>query len=286
MLEEQTSLRAEVKASYYPTPPNHLLQQLSPSEFALSGILESISGLASEARYQHSIDNLWDDTSILTLPTFPPMPVVSKCQQLLTTWYTSYHPVMKNRSSWLSLMMLWHSIYLGLHADINALECATGREGYDVAQKHTAYAKAWARSANAKRCLSHAILIQKNFESLPAGSEPPIYVPMCLYYCGLIWASFMTFGTEPHPVKGAKVVESEGLRIGTGDNLHFTEFTLQGLEGIALLLEQLDDLQPRRLATRSLFRVINLMQRIVHWKIAQRLAATLLALVEETQDLY
>ncbi|KAJ5371537.1 uncharacterized protein N7496_007629 [Penicillium cataractarum] len=141
MLEEQTSLRAEVKVCYYPTPPNHLPQQLSPSEFARSGILESISGLASEAQHQYFIDNPWDATSISTSsPTFPSMLAASKCQQLLTTWYTSYYPVMKNRSGWLSLMMLWHSIYISIYADINALECATGREGYDVAQKYMAYA--------------------------------------------------------------------------------------------------------------------------------------------------
>lgn len=33
-------------------------------------------------------------------------------------------------------MMLWHSIYIILHTDINALERAAGRGGYNVAQKY------------------------------------------------------------------------------------------------------------------------------------------------------
>jgi hypothetical protein len=202
-------------------------------------------------------------------------------------------------------MMLWHSIYITLHADINALECAAGREGYDVAQKYTSYARAWVRSAGAKRCLLHALLIQKHFESLSAGSEPAIYVPMCLYYCGLVWACFMCFGggddhcetgrgdgdgneTGPGDAESRETGASadEAISIGSTDNLQFAELRLPGIDGIGVFLEQMRGLQPRRLAMGSLFRVIDLLQRISHWKIAQNLAATLLVIVEETQDLF
>jgi hypothetical protein len=200
-------------------------------------------------------------------------------------------------------MMLWHSIHITLHADINALECAAGREGYDAVQKYTPYARAWVRSPDAKRCLLHALLIQKNFESLSAGAEPAMFVPKCLYYCGLVWACFMCFGGDSHhnhedevePEKDnenkPRDPESEAQRddvitIGPAENLQFAELRLPGVDGIGVFLEQMGGLQPRRLAVGSLFRIIDLLQRISHWKIAQSLALTLLVVVEETQDLF
>lgn len=202
-------------------------------------------------------------------------------------------------------MMLWHSIYITLHADINALECAAGREGYESAQRYTPYARAWVRSPDAKRCLLHAVLIQKNFESLSAGAEPAMFVPKCLYYCGLVWACFMCFGGDYHsdadspcgdeiqPERGHenKTNKLEGQRenvitIGPAETLQFAELRLPGIDGIGGFLEQMGRLQPRRLAVGSLFRIIDLLQRISHWKIAQSLATTLLVLVEETQDLF
>lgn len=200
-------------------------------------------------------------------------------------------------------MMLWHSTHITLHADINALECAAGREGYDGVQKYTPYARSWVRSADAKRCLLHALLIQKNFESLSAGAEPAIYVPMCLYYCGLVWACFMCFGDaangrghdldsevgDGHDKQskcGSAQGRDENITIGPAEILQFAELRLPGVDGIGGFLEQMGGLQPRRLAMGSLFRIIDLLQRISHWKIAQSLAATLLVLVEETQDLF
>lgn len=207
-------------------------------------------------------------------------------------------------------MMLWHSIYITLHANINALECAAGREGYDAVQKYTPYARAWVRSPGAKRCLLHALLIQKNFESLFAGAEPAIYVPMCLYYCGLVWACFMCFsggdgqthdcetgrgngagdGNENGPGDAERrdtcAGADEVISIGPADTLQFAELRIPGMDGIGVFLEQIGGLQPRRLAMGSLFRIIDLLQRISHWKVAQRLAATLLVIVEETQELF
>lgn len=198
-------------------------------------------------------------------------------------------------------MMLWHSIHITLHADINALECAAGREGYDAVQKYTPYARSWVRSPDAKRCLLHALLIQKNFESLSAGAEPAIYVPMCLYYCGLVWACFMCFGGDALNEHESEAGNGDGenenqsrsphgqhdvITIGPTENLQFAELRLPGVDGIGVFLEQMGGLQPRRLAMGSLFRIIDLLQRISHWKIAQSLAATLLVLVEETQDLF
>ncbi|KAJ5365232.1 hypothetical protein N7517_008118 [Penicillium concentricum] len=225
---------------------------LAPGDFALSGMLESISALSSD-----------DNTT------------TAECRNLLTTWYADYAPETQSKPSWLNLLILWHSIFITLHADFNAIESACGRDGYDAAQKHIPYARSWARSLDAKRCVLHAMLIQKNFESLPVGAEPAIHVPLCLYHCGLVWACFMCFSDDFEPVT-----------VDATDNLQFGELQLDGVDGIGILLGQAGALLPRRLATGSLFRIIDLLQKISHWRISQSLASTLLTLVEETQDLF
>ncbi|KAJ5679879.1 hypothetical protein N7462_008123 [Penicillium macrosclerotiorum] len=260
----------------------------APGDFALCAMLESISALASEDSHFPS-DPL--SSSITTSPsesitattssattttTFSPSSLPSRqCHDLLISWYTQYHSPLSTKASWPGLLMLWHSIFITLHADINALECAAGRDGYAAAQKHIPYARAWVRSPAAKRCLLHALLIQRTFESLSAGADPALHVPMCLYYAGLVWACIMCFGTG-----------ADELVLAPKEHVHFEELRLLGGDGIGLFLEQMGEVQPRRVVTGSLFRIIDLLQRISHWKIAQSLATTLLALVEETQDLF
>ncbi|KAJ6114333.1 hypothetical protein N7486_000111 [Penicillium sp. IBT 16267x] len=242
---------------------NHIPQGTPTGDFELCAMLECISALACEAREQEpGIDSSASSQ-------------ISRCHNLLITWYTNYQPTMAGRSSWSCLMMLWHSVFMMLHVDFNALECTLGREGYDCAQTHLPYSRAWVRSVDAKRCLLHAMLIQKNFESLPAGAEPAFHVPMCLYYCGLVWSCFLSFRGDQNPVT-----------LVAGDDFQFNELGLQGVDGFGPLLEQMGGLQPSKLAMGSLFRIIDLLQRISHWKIAQNLASTLLALAEEAQDLF
>ncbi|KAJ5769583.1 hypothetical protein N7520_004142 [Penicillium odoratum] len=233
-----------------------------PGDFELCGMLECISTIACKEREQC---NELDSSSSRT----------SRCHLLLKKWYTKYQPTMTGKSSWFSHMALWHSIFMTLNTNFNSLECALGREGHHVSQAHLPYARTWVRSINAKRCLLHAMLIQKNFESLPTGAEPGFHVPMCLYYSGLVWSSFMCFGGDQDPIT-----------IFAEDNLQFDEFKLQGIDGIGTFLEQTCGLQPTKLAMGSMFRIIDLLRRVSHWKIAQSLASTLLAIVEETQDLF
>ncbi|KAJ5762324.1 fungal-specific transcription factor domain-containing protein [Penicillium nucicola] len=238
--------RPQLQSQFHSNPKS------TPGDFALTGILESISAL--------SIDN---DIS------------PAECRTLLTAWYADYAPEAQNKPSWRNLIILWHSIFIALHTDFNAIEIACGRDGQDTAQKYVPYARSWVRSADAKRCVLHAMLIQKNFESLPAGADSAIHVPLCLYYCGLIWACFMCFSDKT----------DDPVTVDATDHLHFEELLLDGVD-VGILLEQASVLLPRKLALGSLFRVIDLLQRVSHWRISQSLASTLLAIVEETQDLF
>ncbi|KAJ5976339.1 hypothetical protein N7481_010046 [Penicillium waksmanii] len=256
----------------------------SPGDFALNGLLESINALTYEDQDRHSSNPNWMNT-------------VEKSHTLLTTFHAKYNPnpnphSQSNKPShspshpsythtWPCTMILWHSIFITLHTDINALECAFGREGHDpkLTPMHTSYAKSWIHTLDAKRALLHAMLLQRHFETLPAGAEPAIHVPLSLYYCGIVWACFLCFGRQD----GVHI--SMPVTLTAGDVRHFEEFGLAGVDGVGLL-EQLGSILPGRLAMGSLLRVVDLLQRINHFRISQRLAETLLAVVEETQGLF
>lgn len=279
MLESQTDSLAQ------PSPA-----QISPSrsrfpgDFALNGLLESINALTYEDQDHHSSNPNWMNT-------------VEKSHTFLTTFHTKYNPnshphPQSNKPSnspshpsythtWPCTMILWHSIFITLHTDINALECAFGREGHDpnLSPLHTSYAKSWIHTLDAKRALLHAMLLQRQFETLPAGAEPAIHAPLSLYYCGIVWACFLCFGRQDG------VHMSMPVTLTAGDARQFEEFGLAGVDGVGFL-EQLGSILPGRLAMGSLLRVIDLLQRINHFRISQRLAETLLAVVEETQGLF
>ncbi|KAK9849697.1 hypothetical protein MYU51_013185 [Penicillium brevicompactum] len=230
-----------IESQYKPTSPTQTFLSDHTSEFVLTGMLESISALAVE----QSRD-------------------VSKCHALLKTWRRQYAPA-NSPVSWVSLLILWHSIFVQLHVDFDTLELALGREGYEASCKAYPHVHEWIRSPDAKRCLLHVILIQNLFGSLPIGNESAIYIPLCLYHCGIIVAAFWYF-TDLR--KGMVSIDDAYL--------HFDEFQLSGVE------DSLAQASPetRNWTPNPVFRIIGLLQRIGHWRIARSLATTLLALVD------
>ena len=117
------------------------------------------------------------------------------CRELLTGQYEKYQSsIISCKENTFCPMTLWHSTFIDLYANFDSLERACGREGYEVAQKHEAYAQAWVQLADAQRCLLHAVLIQSRFQAMEIGTEPSIHVPMSFYYCGIAWTSYIRFG--------------------------------------------------------------------------------------------
>ncbi|CAG8364335.1 unnamed protein product [Penicillium salamii] len=236
-----------IRSHYQPPSPAHTNLCSSTPEFASLGMLESVSALASE-----------EFTDVL------------QCHTLLTTWYTQYALVYKP-ASWLSLLILWHSIFMSLHVDFNILELTLGRDGDEASQKALPHAQKWIHSPDAKRCLLHAMLLQNHCESLPMGAESAIHLPLSLYHCGIIWAAFMCFSEQ----------NSDAIIVDAADYLQFEELHLSGAGD----LMNFGVLVPSRLALGSVFRVVGLLQRIGHWKISKSLASTLLGIVETREYL-
>jgi hypothetical protein len=264
----------------HPSPTQRIQHQSrTPSDFALNGLLESINALTYEDQEHHSPTPDWIHT-------------VQKSHKLLTNFHIKYnphpnkpsgysHPNPSYTHTWPCTMILWHSIFITLHTDINALENSLGREGHNP--NTPTYAKSWIRTQDAKRALLHAMLLQRQFETLPAGAEPAIHVPLSLYYGGIIWACFLCFGRLD---QGLDLDQGVTVTLSAGDARHFDELGLEGVDGVVFLEQLGSSILPGRLAMGSLLRVVDLLQRVNHFRIARRLAETLLAVVEETQGLF
>lgn len=222
------------------------------SGFELSVMLEVIGSLACESRRTAAS---WARTC-------------TKYEDLLVGWYDKYRRTELFERQASGLMMLWHSMFMLLHMDMDALECACGREGRPAVHRHAQDARAWARSAPAKRCIAHATLVRKHFEELPIGTESPVYAPMCLYRCGMAWFCYTHFGDPSQEQPEAALDMPELQTLGISEKV---------------IAEEMEPKDGRPVAS-PLFRVIDLLQRINHWKIAHSLASTLLSLFEEEED--
>lgn len=196
---------------------------------------------------------------------------ISQCQDSLISWYKRYRHCTTFQKQESSLMMLWHSIFMLLHMNVDVLECFCGREGPVVAERHREAARQWANSDDGMICNIHAMRVIKHFERLPIGSEPPIHFPLCLYHCGIAWYCYITF------VNKTTLAGKEELRL--------PELQAIGSTGDISLLQNAVFMDVKAGAS-LLFRIIHLLQRASHWQLSRNLAATLLSLAEDETEVF
>lgn len=63
--------------------------------------------------------------------------------------------------------ILWHSKFIQLDANLNWLEMACGRDGYEESRLHLEYVKSWASSNSGARRAVHGELILQKSEKIP-----------------------------------------------------------------------------------------------------------------------
>ncbi|KAJ5681970.1 uncharacterized protein N7477_001910 [Penicillium maclennaniae] len=226
------------------------------SDFQLYATLDSISAMACECQ-DHFSTTLHE---------------AQKCQDMLLSWYKTHLSSAGPSDIWAyPLKILWHSTFILLYSDLDALERACGRDGPEVAQEAVGYARKWANSQDATRALVHAACIRKHFESMSIGSECPLQIPTCLYHCGIIWFCFGHFEDNSH----GGLVEH-----------NFPELDLAGVNVGEINAAELRNSQIERKAANQVFGIVGLLQSIRHWKLALSLASTLLALIEGQENVF
>ncbi|KAJ6020317.1 hypothetical protein N7499_003601 [Penicillium canescens] len=236
-------------------PEDPLQTAVAHSKFSAYGVLESINAHAIESRRS----NVFDEHESRRLSSM-----------LMRWWriYTNHFPV-DSEDDPFSLPVLWHSVFIGIYADIDLLEQAIGRDGQEVASSSASLIRSWASSLDASRCLVHALLIQQNLERMRVSSEPSIHVPRALFSAALAWFCFTRVGGR-HAIDTNAFDAPEIQLVGSFAGHH----NHQGR-----------DLSDATFANVShLHRVIDLLNRFNRWGISQTFASVLCAALENKQS--
>jgi hypothetical protein len=172
-----------------------------------------------------------------------------------------------------SLKALWHSVFISLYSDMNMLECAVGRDGFDEAQSQNRHAIAWASSADGHRCATHAALILRHLQRIPVGEEPAIHVPRLLYRVSIVWYAYTRFCRD----------DSGSL---SPVELDFIELNKVGIDGQRALFAAngFKKARPTTSESSTLFQAIDLLERLGHWGISQKMASMISILVHGKQS--
>jgi len=190
---------------------------------------------------------------------------VLECQSLRSLWLSRYCTTPAFQVQEQSLMMLWHSIFIRMYSDLDMLEIATGRDGPKAAKEAEETVKSWARSPEAARSALHCMLVQRQFAHMPIGKECPLHTAACLFRSGIVWYSYVRFGCN-----NRFIAKEQG---------HMREFQSLKLDLDRIFLEEMSSRVGKPLELIVL-KTVDLLQRITHWKVADRLASTLLALLD------
>lgn len=176
----------------------------------------------------------------------------------------------------LGITVLWHLTFMALHVDFDLLERAVGRDGGIMDPDTTASVAAWASSRQAKRCVTHASLIQKKLEALSVGFEPAIHVPRAMFLAALSWYCYTRYGTDT----GSEEMSAQGA-------LDFPEMQLLKVNPAMLLFEANGFKLGKPAAVEAsgaLCGLTDLLQRIGHWEIARKFGSILGALIHNETD--
>jgi hypothetical protein len=254
-----------------------VISEASSSSFQEGHTNEDTTGLSSFPLVSSDFELLVMLRCIGAIPleqhTFLPTRnnAVSQRRDALISWYKRYRSSVAFQKQESSLMMLWHSMFMLLHMNLDILECFCGREGQDVAETHREAVKSWANSRDGTSCVIHAMHVIRHFERLPMGSEPPIHFTLCLYRCGIAWYCYITF------------VDKATLR--AAEDLTIPELqAISSHGGISLLQNAV--FKDIKAGASLLFRIIHLLQRAIHWQLSRNLASTLLSLVENETEVF
>jgi hypothetical protein len=206
------------------------------------------------------------------------------------------------------IKILWHTVFMQLVTNFNILERAVGRDGLDVptAEDDLVYARNWANSKEAQRCILHAHALLQLLGSMRLDTEPAIHIPHCIFLAGIASYSYTKFHS-PEQLG----LEDPSLQTNRSP-IDFPEFSQLGIPIPRHLFESGhtsatahdsprnresadgDDCAASTLPDRSrpgsdvgtamMFSTIDLLQRIGHWGVARKYATTLSALAKTDGD--
>lgn len=141
--------------------------------------LEGLGVMISDNRRQNRLDQAAFDTH----------------QQDLLGWYELYAESLgDDQPDQICVIALWHWTYMALLVDLDQLESAIGRDGPEAARDALPYVTNWATTPSASRCMLHAYLMQKQFQSFRFKAIPAIHAPRILFSAAIAWYCYIQYG--------------------------------------------------------------------------------------------
>lgn len=218
------------------------------------------------------------------------------------------------RPDTLCLLVLWHTVFMSLVTDFNILERAVGRNSTEnsTLKADLEYATNWANSREAQRCILHAHALLYSIGSLRLDSEAAIHIPHCLFLAGIASYCYTRFRQPLSTFQAHGRTETSSLSDSLLQcTMEFPEFTIQGepipqhLFGLSpascsvtgtpasdvtsnAFSSQGDSTARLRptpdVGASMMCTLIDMLQRIGHWGISRKYAATLSTLVHADSD--
>lgn len=193
----------------------------------------------------------------------------------LLSWYKNrFRHNREGNDDPLCLAILWHEAFLTLYANFDLLEQAIGRDGVSPLHGTLDSARAWASASEARRCVVHALFIQKHMEALPVGVEPAIHVPKALFYSAIVIYCYIKFTPSVAPYTPSQ------------DDVNIPELQISELASPSYQTERAGGRQVKLSPVDSsiLCNVVDLMRRAGHWELSRKFASILETLVNDLAD--
>ena len=192
----------------------------------------------------------------------------------LIAWYQIYGDKLKAESDPQLLMVLWHWTCMSNYVDFHVLELAIGKQGPMEASLNAPYVHGWASSVDAKRCLVHAYMLQKNFEEVLLRRVVAMHVPRCLFSTVILWTAYL------------KAVSSFPLDLTKEDTYDFPELKMLGIDFthywqnvIGFCNGSFSAIKAATVSTLA-----DTLRQIGHWEICRKFSDILAPLIHEGTD--
>ena len=192
----------------------------------------------------------------------------------LISWHHKYSKMVNGESDPHFLTLLWHWTCMSNHVDLHRLELAIGKRGPVAASTHASYVREWSNSADSRRCLMHAFLLQKNYEEMLHRRVAAIHVPRCLFSAAIVWSVYLnSLSGFPPSLPPAECLQFPELRM-LGIN-----FSHQWQDVIGFRKGSLCAVKANTLCTLA-----DMLRQMSHWDIARKFANILAPLIHAGTD--
>lgn len=122
--------------------------------------------------------------------------LIEDVQNELVTWLERFPPVATETSDRAMVLILWHSCFLILFSEVDAVERIPNLDNNDISNTGLEKLTRWKSPEIAKRCVIHALLMVRLLRCFRVCDVPTLHVARASWQAGLVLAAFAFSGPE------------------------------------------------------------------------------------------